>query len=70
VGENGLYENPLLFLLIFLISEMLIVRHTVGGKGAIMEKDESIRGMLKCLKGLKLEDSGKFFAYDGKEKAW
>jgi hypothetical protein len=42
----------------------------VGGKGAILEKDESIRGMLKCLKSLKLEDSGKFFGYDGKEKAW
>ena len=49
---------------------MLIVQHAVGGKGAILEKNESIRGMSKCLKGLKLEASGKFFGYDGKEKAW
>ena len=42
----------------------------MGGKGAILEKEESIGGMLKCLTGLKSEDSGKFFVYDGSEKAW
>lgn len=42
----------------------------VGGEGAVMEKEDSIRGMLGVLRGLKAEDSGKFFAYDGKEKAW
>lgn len=42
----------------------------VGGEGAIMEKKDSIGKMLKLLKGLKAEDSGKFFAYDGREKAW
>jgi hypothetical protein len=42
----------------------------VGGKGAVLEPEESIGGMLKCLKGLKSEDSGKFFQYDGCEKAW
>lgn len=42
----------------------------VGGEGAILEKDVSIGGMLKVLKGLKAEDSGKFFAYDGTEKPW
>ena len=44
--------------------------HLVGGEGAVLEKYESIGGMLKCLNGLKPEDSGKFFAYDGKQKAW
>lgn len=42
----------------------------VGGEGAVMEKEDSIGGMLKVLKGLKAEDSGRFFAYDGREKAW
>lgn len=35
-----------------------------------MEKEDSIGGMLKVLKGLKAEDSGKFFSYSGEEKAW
>lgn len=42
----------------------------VGGEGAVLEKEDSIGGMLKVLKGLKAEDSGKFFSYNGKEKAW
>ncbi|KFY87129.1 hypothetical protein V500_07167 [Pseudogymnoascus sp. VKM F-4518 (FW-2643)] len=46
------------------------VKTALGGEGAIMEKEDSIKGMLKCLKGLKPEDSGKFFAHDGREKAW
>ncbi|KFY74535.1 hypothetical protein V499_05446 [Pseudogymnoascus sp. VKM F-103] len=46
------------------------VKTALGGEGAVMEKEDSIRGMLGVLRGLKAEDSGKFFAYDGKEKAW
>ncbi|OBT78948.1 hypothetical protein VF21_02862 [Pseudogymnoascus sp. 05NY08] len=46
------------------------VKTALGGEGAVMEKEDSIRGMLKVLKGLKAEDSGKFFTYDGREKAW
>ena len=42
----------------------------VGGEGAVMEKKDSIKGMLGVLRGLKAGDSGKFFAYDGREKAW
>ena len=42
----------------------------MGGEGAIMEKEDSIKGMLGVLRGLKKEDSWKFFAYDGREKAW
>jgi hypothetical protein len=30
----------------------------------------SIGGMLKCLRGLKAGDSGRFFVYDGSEKVW
>ncbi|KFX85858.1 hypothetical protein V490_09365 [Pseudogymnoascus sp. VKM F-3557] len=46
------------------------VKTALGGEGAIMEKEDSIKGMLGVLRGLKKEDSGKFFAYDGREKAW
>jgi hypothetical protein len=36
----------------------------------MLEKEESIGGMLRCLKSLKSDDTGKFFVYDGNEKAW
>jgi hypothetical protein len=40
----------------------------MGGSGAMLEKEESIGGMLKCLRGLNSTDSGRFFVYDGSEK--
>lgn len=46
------------------------VKTDMGGKGAIPEKEESVGVMLKCLGRLTMADSGKFFAYDGQEKAW
>jgi len=46
------------------------VKTDMGGKGAVLEKEESIGGMLKCLRGLTPADSGKFFVYDGSQKAW
>jgi NAD(P)-dependent dehydrogenase (short-subunit alcohol dehydrogenase family) len=46
------------------------VKTDMGGKGAALEKEESIRGMLKCLSSFSMTDSGKFFVYDGQEKAW
>jgi NAD(P)-dependent dehydrogenase (short-subunit alcohol dehydrogenase family) len=46
------------------------VKTDMGGKGAVLEKEESIEGMLGCLSGLTMADSGKFFVYDGHEKAW
>jgi len=46
------------------------VKTDMGGPGAVLEKEESIGGMLKCLKGLKSTDSGRFFLYDGSEKEW
>jgi len=42
----------------------------MGGSGAVLEKEDSIGGMLKVLKGLKIGDSGRFFVYDGSEKEW
>jgi hypothetical protein len=46
------------------------VKTDMGGSGALLEKEESIGGMLKCLRGLKSTDSGRFFLYDGSEKGW
>jgi hypothetical protein len=42
----------------------------VGGEGALLEREESIGGMLKCLTSLKKEDTAKFFGYDELEKPW
>jgi NAD(P)-dependent dehydrogenase (short-subunit alcohol dehydrogenase family) len=46
------------------------VKTDMGGDEAPLVQEESISGMLKCLKGLGSGDSGRFYGYDGKEKAW
>lgn len=46
------------------------VKTRMGGAGAVLEPEESIGGMLKCVHGLKTEDNGKFFTYTGKEVPW
>jgi NAD(P)-dependent dehydrogenase (short-subunit alcohol dehydrogenase family) len=46
------------------------VKTDMGGSGAALEKEESVGGILKCSRGLKSGDSGKFFYYDGSERAW
>lgn len=46
------------------------VKTRMGGEGAVLEPEESIGGMLKCVQGLKAEDNGKFFTYTGKEVPW
>jgi NAD(P)-dependent dehydrogenase (short-subunit alcohol dehydrogenase family) len=46
------------------------VKTDMGGKGAVLETEKSIGGMLRCLSGLKAAGSGKFFVYDGRERAW
>lgn len=46
------------------------VKTRMGGKGAILEPEESIGGMLKCIHGLTDESNGKFFTYTGKEVPW
>ncbi|KAK3671924.1 hypothetical protein LTR78_008099 [Recurvomyces mirabilis] len=43
------------------------VKTRMGGEGAVLEPEESIAGMLKCIHGLKEDDNGKFFTYTGKE---
>lgn len=46
------------------------VKTRMGGSGAVLEAEESIGGMLKCVHGLSEESNGKFFTYTGKEVAW
>lgn len=46
------------------------VKTRMGGEGAVLEPEESIEGMLKCIHGLKESDNGKFFTYTGKEMPW
>jgi NAD(P)-dependent dehydrogenase (short-subunit alcohol dehydrogenase family) len=46
------------------------VKTRMGGKGAMVEPDVSIRGMLDVIAGLKKEDSGKFFRFDGSQVPW
>lgn len=46
------------------------VKTRMGGVGAILEPEESIRGMLKVLHGLTGAENGKFFEYSGAEVGW
>lgn len=46
------------------------VKTDMGGPQATLEPEESIAAMIKLLDGLKAEDSGKFFNYDGKPMPW
>ena len=46
------------------------VKTRMGGEGAVLEAKVSIRGMLKTLHGLKGENNGKFFTYDGSVVPW
>jgi NAD(P)-dependent dehydrogenase (short-subunit alcohol dehydrogenase family) len=46
------------------------VRTDMGGKGAPLAPETSIRGMRKVLVGLSAEKSGRFFNHDGSEVPW
>ena len=46
------------------------VKTRMGGKGAMVEPEVSIQGMLEVLRGLRKEDSGKFFRFDGSQVPW
>jgi NAD(P)-dependent dehydrogenase (short-subunit alcohol dehydrogenase family) len=46
------------------------VKTRMGGKGAMVEPDVSISGMLGVLGNLKREDSGKFYRFDGSQVPW
>lgn len=40
------------------------------GRGAVLEPDVSIGGMLKTVHGLGEGDNGKFYTYTGEEVKW
>ncbi|KAF2437869.1 NAD(P)-binding protein [Karstenula rhodostoma CBS 690.94] len=46
------------------------VKTRMGGKGAFVEPEVSISGMLEVISGLRKEDSGKFFRFDGGQIPW
>jgi NAD(P)-dependent dehydrogenase (short-subunit alcohol dehydrogenase family) len=46
------------------------VKTRMGGKGAEIEAEVSIGGMLKCVHGLTDKSNGKFFTYTGEEVKW
>jgi len=46
------------------------VRTDMGGEGAALAPQTSVSGLRKVLGGLRTEDSGKFFSYDGSPIPW
>jgi NAD(P)-dependent dehydrogenase (short-subunit alcohol dehydrogenase family) len=46
------------------------VRTDMGGAGASLSPEASVRGLRKILSSIKPEDSGKFLSYDGSEIPW
>jgi NAD(P)-dependent dehydrogenase (short-subunit alcohol dehydrogenase family) len=46
------------------------VKTDMGGQGATLTPETSVRGLRKVLAGLRREDSGKFFSYDGSQIPW
>ncbi|KAK3307686.1 uncharacterized protein B0T15DRAFT_493152 [Chaetomium strumarium] len=46
------------------------VKTSMGGDGAVLEPHESIGGMLRVLHGLRSEDSGLYYQYNGDRIPW
>jgi NAD(P)-dependent dehydrogenase (short-subunit alcohol dehydrogenase family) len=46
------------------------VKTDMGGQGATLMPETSVRGLRKVLAGLKREDSGRFFSHDGSQIPW
>jgi NAD(P)-dependent dehydrogenase (short-subunit alcohol dehydrogenase family) len=46
------------------------VKTDMGGEGAPLQPETSVRGLRKVLGGLKAADSGKFFSHDGSPIPW
>jgi NAD(P)-dependent dehydrogenase (short-subunit alcohol dehydrogenase family) len=42
----------------------------MGGPGAQITKEESVRGMLRVIDSLTMQDNGRFLGWDGKEVPW
>ncbi len=46
------------------------VKTDMGGAGAALEPEESVRGLLSVIDGLTPKDAGRFLRYDGSEVPW
>lgn len=46
------------------------VKTRMGGPNALIEAEESVKGMIERIEKSTIKDSGKFLAYDGKEINW
>lgn len=46
------------------------VKTDMGGPGALISAEQSVTGMRRVIGNLTLKDSGKFYAFDGKEVPW
>lgn len=46
------------------------VRTDMGGPGALIDAYESVAGMRQVVAGLRFEETGRFFNYDGAEVPW
>jgi NAD(P)-dependent dehydrogenase (short-subunit alcohol dehydrogenase family) len=46
------------------------VKTDMGGPDAMIDVETSVSGMRRKIEAAKLEDSGRFFNYDGKEIPW
>ncbi|KEF56717.1 uncharacterized protein A1O9_06907 [Exophiala aquamarina CBS 119918] len=46
------------------------VKTRMGGAGAVLTPEESIRGMLRTLHGVTVEQSGRFYQWDGETVLW
>jgi NAD(P)-dependent dehydrogenase (short-subunit alcohol dehydrogenase family) len=46
------------------------VKTDMGGPGALLSAEESVKGMLQVIDGLTLEHSGRFFGHTGEEVPW
>ena len=46
------------------------VKTDMGGPGALITAEQSVTGMRRVIGNLTLKDSGKFYAFDGKEVPW
>ena len=46
------------------------VRTDMGGPGGLIDAHESVSGLRRVIEGLSLENSGRFYNYDGREIPW
>jgi NAD(P)-dependent dehydrogenase (short-subunit alcohol dehydrogenase family) len=56
--------------MIFVLLSPGWVRTRMGGPGATLTPEESVRAMLKIVDGLTTRDNGKFYDHKGREVAW